>query len=119
MPVGPACCDRENGGVQDGELCQVLEHVGVFVILNAVADSLQADARSGFGRTDRSRRINEYAVAWSAQPAAARGGVHVVPTADGISRGPTVSAIVEKTRCALGEVEEARLEALVDGRIIH
>src|SRR5882724_4022686 len=118
-PIGPACCDRKNGGVQDGELCQVLQHVRVFVVLNAVADGLQTDARSGFTRADRSRRINEYAVAWSAQSAAAGGGVHIVPTANRVASGPTIGAIVKKTCRTLGEVEEARLDAFVDRRVVH
>ena len=44
-PVAPAGSNGHDDGVHQGDLPQVLENLRVLVILNAVADGLQADAR--------------------------------------------------------------------------
>jgi len=74
-----------------------------------------ADSVEAIGR----RRIDEDSVARPAQSAAASGRVHVVPAADSVAGSPAVSAIVKQPRRALREVEESRLNAFVDWRIIH
>src|SRR5258705_3461867 len=100
-PIAPAPRNRKNSAIHHAELSQVLEHVRVFVILNTVANGLQANAWCGLGRTDRCRRIQEDSVTRPAQSAAASRCVHVVPAADGVARSPAVSAIVEQTRRSL------------------
>src|SRR5882724_2166057 len=119
IPIAPAPRNRKNSAIHHAELSQVLEHVRVFVILNTVANGLQANAWCGLGRTDRCRRIQKDSVARPAQSAAASGGVHVVPAADGVAGSPAVSAVVEQPRRSLREVQEARLDAFVDWWIVH
>src|SRR6266699_383391 len=118
-PVAPTRGNRLEDGVHESYLPQVLENLGVFVVLNAVSNGLQTDPRSRLGRSDRTRRIEEDSVARSAQAAAASGGVDIVPTADGVPGGPSVGAIVKDARRALRPVQEPRLDALVDRGIVH
>src|SRR5260370_19721280 len=91
-PVAPARGNWLEDGIHKGDLRQVLENLGVFVVLNAVPDGFQTDPRSGLRGSDRTRRIEEDAVARSAHAAAASGGVHIVPTADGVPRGPAIGS---------------------------
>src|SRR5882762_467390 len=114
IPIAPAPRNRKNSAIHHAELSQALEHVRVFVILDTVADGLQANAWCGLGRPDRCRRIQEDSVARPAQSAAASGCVHVVPAADGVAGGPAVSAIVEQPRRSLLKVQEAPWNALFD-----
>src|SRR6266567_3152297 len=118
-PVAPTRGNRLEDGVHESYLPQVLENLGVFVVLNAVSNGLQTDPRSRLGRSDRTRRIEEDSVARSAQAAAASGGVDIVPTADGVPGCPSVGAIVQDARRSLRPVQEPRLDALVDRRIVH
>src|SRR5258708_25841169 len=87
-PIAPAPRNRQNSAIHHAELSQVLEHVRVFVILNTVANGLQANAWCGLGRPDRCRRIQEDSVARPAQSAPASTCCHVVPAADGLAGGP-------------------------------
>src|SRR6266704_4099972 len=64
-PVGPTRGNRLNDRVQEGDLPQVLENLGIFVVLNAVTDGLKTYPRSGFGGGDRTRRIQEDSIARS------------------------------------------------------
>src|SRR5258707_604939 len=48
----------------------------------------------------------------------ARGGIVLVQTADGVPGGPAVGAVVKDAGGALRPVQEARLNALVDGGIV-
>src|SRR5882762_10454571 len=48
-PIAPAPRNRKNSAIHHAELSQVLEHVRVFVILNTVANGLQANAWCGLG----------------------------------------------------------------------
>src|SRR5258708_20520228 len=111
-PIGPARGNRQNDWMQEGEVAEVLENLGVFVVLDAVPNGLQTNPGSGLRGSDRARRIEEDAVARSAHAAAASGGVHVVPTADGVSGGPSVGAIVKNSRWRLRPVHEPGLDAL-------
>ena len=45
-PVAPAPRNRLEDGVQEGDLPQVLENLGVFVVLDAIADGFESYARS-------------------------------------------------------------------------
>src|SRR6266704_2059630 len=99
--VAPARGNRLEDRIHEGDLGQVLENLSVFVVLNAVPNGLQTDPGSGLGRGDRTRRIEEDAVARSAHAAAASGGVHIVPTADSVAGGPSVGAVVKDARRAL------------------
>ena len=117
-PIGPARGNRQNDWIQEGELPEVLENLGIFVVLDAVANGLQTNPGSGLRGSDRTRRVEEDAVARSAHAAAASGGIDIVPTADGVSGGPAVGAVVKDAGGALRPVQEARLDALVDGRIV-
>ena len=47
-PVSPAGGNRLEGGVHEGDLPEVLENLGVFVVLDAVADGFQSYPGSGF-----------------------------------------------------------------------
>src|SRR5260370_5603536 len=118
-PIGPARGNRQNDGIQEGELPEVLENLGVCVVLDAVAEGLQTNPGSGLRGSDGPWRIEKDSVARSAHAAAASGGVHVVPTADGVSGGPSVGAIVKNSRRSLRPVQESRLDALIDRRIVH
>src|SRR5258708_10125086 len=113
-PVAPARSNGHDDGVHQGDLPQVLENLHVLVILNAVANGLQANSRSRFGGSDRARRIEEYTVPRSSEPAAARGGIHIVPTADGVPGGPAIGPIGKNTRCPLRPIHEPGLDALLD-----
>src|SRR5215471_4769298 len=117
-PVRPIPGDRQEDRIHKAAVPQVLEHQGVFIVLNPVAYGLQANSRSGLGGGNWPRRVEKDAVTWPAQ-AAARGGVQVVPAAQGVPGGPRVRAIVEDARCALRPIEESRLNAFVDWRIVH
>jgi len=118
-PVAPTRSNGHDRGVHEGDLRKVLENLRVFVILNAVTNGLKPNPRSGLAGGNRTRRIEEDTVARSAEPATASGGVHIVPTADSISGGPSVSAVVKDSRSTLRPIQETRLDALVDGRIVH
>src|SRR6266851_2367025 len=118
-PVGPTRGDRLQDGVHEGNLPQVLKNLGVLVVLNALTNGLQSDSGGRFSGANGARRIQEYSIARSAQASAARGGIHIVPTADGIACGPAVGAIVQNAGGSLGPIQEPRLDALVDGGIIH
>jgi hypothetical protein len=48
-PIAPARRNWKKSGVHHAELPKVFEHLRVFVVLNAVADGLQAYAGCGFG----------------------------------------------------------------------
>src|SRR5258705_5058647 len=111
-PIAPAPRNRKNSAIHHAELSQVLEHMRVFVILNTVANGLQANAWCGLGRPDRCRRIQKDSVTRAAQSAAASSCVHVVPAADCVAGSPAVSAIVEQPRRSLRAVQEARLDAV-------
>src|SRR5260370_41137127 len=89
-PVGPARGNGHGDRIQEGNLPQVLENLRVFVVWNAHTDGLQTYPRSGRGGRDWSLRIEEDSVTWSAQAAAASGGIPIVPTADGVPRSPSV-----------------------------
>ena len=119
IPVAPARGNWHDDGVRKGPLPQVLENLGVFVVLNAVTNGLQTDPGSGLRRSDRSWRIKENAITRSSQAAATSGGIHIVPTADGVAGGPAVGAIVKNSRRSLRPIQEPRLDALVDRRIVH
>src|SRR5258705_4392793 len=93
IPIGSAPRNPKNSAIHHAELSQVLEHVRVFVILNAVANGLQANAWCGLDRPDRCRRLQKESVARAAQSAAANGGVHVGTAAHSGSRTPAVSAL--------------------------
>src|SRR6266478_1544868 len=118
-PVSPTQGNGLEDGIDKGDLRQVLENLGIFVVLHAIPDGLQTDPRSRLSRGDGSRRIEEDAVAGSAEAAAASGGIDIVPTADGVSVSPAVGAVVEDAGGALRPVQEAGLDALVDGGIVH
>src|SRR6266702_6496292 len=118
-PIGPARGTRQNDWIQDGELPEVLENLGVFVVLDAVPNGLQTNPGSGLRGSDRARRIEEDAVARSAHAAAASGGIDIIPTADGVSGGPSVGAIVKDARRALRPVQEPRLDARVERGRVH
>src|SRR6266851_7608104 len=106
-PVGPTHCDRLEHGVHKGALPQILQDLRVFVVLNAVPNGLQTNPGSGLRGSDRTRRIEEDAVARSAHAAAASGGIDIVPTAAGVSGGPSVGAIVKNSRRSLRPVQES------------
>src|SRR5437879_3302214 len=118
-PIAPAPRNRKKRGVHRTDTSQVLEDLRVFVVLNSVADGLQANSRCGLGRSDRCWRIDEDSVTRPAQSSATSGRVHVVPAADGVAGSPAVSAIIQQSRRALREVEESRLDTLVDWWIVH
>src|SRR5260370_25811078 len=100
-PVAPTRGNRLEDGIHEGDLGQVLENLSVFVVLNAVSNGLQTDPRSRLGRSDRTRRLEEDAVARSAHAAAPSGGVHIVPTADTVAGSPAVEGVVKDARRAL------------------
>src|SRR5258708_6552207 len=118
-PVAPTRGNRLEDGVHESYLPQVLENLGVFVVLNAVSNGLQTDPRSRLGRSDRTRRIEEDAVARSTHAAAASGGIDIVPTADSVAGSPAIGAVVKNSRRSLRPVQEPRLDALVDRGIVH
>src|SRR5260370_33856935 len=113
-PVDPGCGYRLDDRVKRAHLPQVLENLSVLVVLNAVADGLQTNPRSRLGGGDGAWGIDEDAVAGSAEATAASGGIDIVPTADGVSVGPAVGAVIEDAGGALGPVQEAGLDAVVD-----
>ena len=90
IPVAPARGNWLDGGVHEGNLPQVVENLGVFVVLNAITDGLQSDPGSGLRGGDRTRRIEEDSIPRSAQAAPASGRIHVVPTSEGVPGGPSV-----------------------------
>src|SRR5882757_10190561 len=96
-PVAPARSDGQDGGVHEGDLPHVFENLRVLVILNAVANGLQPYARRGLGRGDRTWRVEKNSVTRSAEPASTSGGVHIVPTADRVSGGPAIGAVIKDT----------------------
>src|SRR4029077_10193595 len=104
-PVGPARGNRLDDGVQEGDLPQVLEYLGVFVVLNAVADGLQTYSWGGFAGGDGTRRIKEDSVARPTHTAAASGGIHIVPPADGVPGGPSVRAVVQEACRSLRPIQ--------------
>src|SRR5690348_512109 len=99
-PVGPACGNRQNDGIRKAQLPQVLQNLRVFVVLYPVADRLQPDSRCRLRRGNGARWIQEDAIAGPAQTASTRGGVYIVPAADGIPGRPAVRAIVKDARGA-------------------
>src|SRR5437879_6021461 len=118
-PAGPVGRYWWKNGVHQEDLSQILKNLGVFVVLNAVADGLQTDPRSRFRGSDGSRRIEENSVAWSAHAPAATSRIHIVPTADRVPSSPAVRAIVKDAGGALRPIQEARLDTLVDRWIVH
>src|SRR5258708_709718 len=118
-PIGPARGNRQNDWIQEGELPEVLENLGVFVVLDAVPNGLQTNPGSGLRGSDRTRRIEKDSVARSAHAAAASGGIDIVPTADSVAGSPAIGAVVKDSRRSLRPVQESRLDALIDRRIIH
>src|SRR5229473_3562779 len=119
IPVRPTRGNRLNDGVQKGRLPQVLENLGIFVVLNAVTNGLKTNPRSGLRGSDWARGVEEDSVTGSAQAAAASGGIHIVPTADGIPGSPSVGAVVQDSRRSLRPVQEPCLDAFVDRWIVH
>src|SRR2546423_11867279 len=113
-PVGPAGGDGQHDGVEERGLPEVLEDVRVLVILNAVANRFETNAGSRFGRGDRRGRIHKDAVAGSRETAAVE-HIHVVPAAESISSGPIIGAVVEDAGGPLRPIQEAGLDALIDG----
>src|SRR6202035_1482996 len=118
-PLGPTRGNRLKNEVHVRGLALIFEQLRVFVVLDAVADGLQAYARCRFTGRDRTRRGKENPIAWPAETAAAGIRIQIVPAPDGVSGGPPVGAVVKNPRGALGPVEESRLDALVDRRIVH
>src|SRR5260370_34211715 len=104
-PVGPARGNGHDDRVQEGNLPQVLENLRVFVVLNAITDGLQSYARSRLGGSDGSRRIEEDSVTWSAQAAAASGGIHIVPTAHAIARIPSAASVLKDSLAPFRPIE--------------
>src|SRR5690349_18761219 len=94
-PVGPAGSNRLDHRAQERDLPYVLENLGVFVILNAVSNGLQTDARSRLRGSDRTGRVDKDSIAGPTHAAAATGGVHIVPTANGVPSGPPVCPPIE------------------------
>ncbi len=119
IPVAPARGNRQEDWIQEGNLPQVLEDLGVFVVLNAVTNGLQTNPGSRLRGGDRTRRIEEDSVARPPEAATAGGRIHIVPTADGVTGGPSVGAIVKDAGRSLCPVQETRLNALIDRRIVH
>src|SRR5260370_13275595 len=89
-PVAPTRGNRLEDGVHESYLPQVLENLGVFVVLNAVSNGLQTDPRSRLGRSDRTRRIEEDAVALSTHAPPASGAIDLSPTAHTLARMPAI-----------------------------
>src|SRR5260370_16585942 len=79
-PIAPAPRNRKNSAIHHAELSQALEHVRVFVILNTVADGLQANAWCGLGRPDRCRRIPKYSLPPPAPTPPANRCTHPIPS---------------------------------------
>src|SRR2546427_3793398 len=94
-PIAPARSNGLQNRVHERNLRQVLQNLRVFVVLNAVPNRFHADPRSGLRRSDGPWWIQEDAVPRSAQAAAARRGIHIVPAADGVPRRPAVSTVVQ------------------------
>src|ERR1700716_4118935 len=118
-PVAPAGSDRHDRRVHEGDLRQVCENLRILVILNAVADGFEPDTRRGFAGGDRTWRVEKNSITRSAEPAATGDGIHIVPTADRVSCGPAIGAVIKDTRRALRPIQEPRLDALVNRRIVH
>src|SRR5260370_7355999 len=93
-PVAPTRGNRLEDGVHESYLPQVLATLGAFVVLNPCSNGLQTDPRSRLGRSDRTRRIEEDAVARSTHAAAASRCIDIVPPADSVPGAPSVRAIV-------------------------
>src|SRR5258706_7494097 len=109
IPVAPLSGDWLQHHVQKRILLLIFEQLRIFVILNAVANGLQANSRGGLRRRDRRRRIEKNSITRPAESSAACRGVDVVPTADRIACRPAVGAIVEKIRLAMRAGQESRL----------
>jgi len=118
-PIAPARSNGQNRGVHEGDLPHVFENLRVLVILNAVADGLKPYPRCGLAGGDWTRRVEENSITRSAEPAATSGGIHIVPTADSVTGGPSIGAVVKDSRRALRPIQESSLDALVDRRIVH
>src|SRR5438445_10804718 len=112
-PVVPARSNGQNRGVHEGDLPHVFENLRVLVILNAVADGLKPYPRRRFAGGDWTRRVEKNSIAGSAEPAATSSGIHIVPTADGVTGGPAVGMVVKDSRCDLRQVQETCMNALV------
>src|ERR1700716_467992 len=110
-PIAPTRGNGHDRRVHEWHLRQVLENLRVFVVLNAVADGFQTNSGSRFGGSDRARRVEKYSIPRSAEAAATSGGVHIVPTADGVAGGPSVGAIVEDAGRTLRPIQESGLNA--------
>src|SRR5260370_11695138 len=117
-PLGPACGDRLQNEIHVGGLPLLFKQLRVFEVLNSVADGFQAYSRGRFSGGNRARRIKENPITWPCDAGTASVGVQIVPTADGVSGGPPVSAVVKNAAGALGPVEKSRLNAFVDRRIV-
>src|SRR5258708_16429198 len=98
--VAPTRSNGHDDGVHEGDLPQVLENLRVLVILDAITNGLQTYPRSGLAGSDRTRRIEEDSITRSSQAAAASSGIHIVPTADGVTAGRSNGAIAENSRGA-------------------
>src|SRR5258707_9367955 len=85
----------------------------------AVRQALRAYAGGGSAGGERPRRIEKYSSPRSPKTAPASGRIHIVPTADGVPGAPSVGAVVKNARRSLRPIQEPRLDALVDRRIVH
>src|ERR1700676_5702674 len=119
IPVAAARGDWKKSGVHHADLSQVLEDLGVFVVLNAIANGLQSNPGSRLRGGDRTRRVEEDSVTRPSQAAATGGRIQIAPTADGISGSPSVRAVVKDTRGALRPIQKPCLDAFVDWWIVH
>src|SRR5579859_358194 len=118
-PLGPARGNRPQDEIHVGGLPLIFEHLRVVVVLNAVADGLQSYPRRGLAGSNRSRRIEKNPVAGSADAWTTGVRVHVVPASEGVSSCPSVSAVVKNSGGALRPVQESRLDALIDRRVVR
>src|SRR4029077_18314625 len=103
-PLGPACGNGLKDELHIRGLALILEQLGIFIVLNAVTDGLQTNSRSRFAGRNRARWVKKNPVAGSGDAWTASVGVQIVPTIDGVSRGPTIGAIVKNARGALHPV---------------
>src|ERR1700686_582257 len=110
-PLGPTRGNRLKNELYVGGLPLILEHLRVFVVLNAIADSLQPYPRGRFAGRNRTRRVKENPIAWPADAWATSGRVYIVPTADGVAGGPAVGAIIKNPGGSLRPVQKSRLDA--------
>src|SRR5580704_15565733 len=113
-PLCPARGNRLKNELHVGGLPLILEHLRVFVVLNAIADGLQPYPRGGFAGCNRTRRVKEDSIARPADAWTTSGRIQTSPTADAVAGSPTVGAIIKNPGGTLGPVQKSRLDALVD-----